>query len=953
MANKVSDFKIRVLANQPDVIAICETWFQDDPFNDKFYPDECLILPGYNKYRYDNTGALKGGIILYIKPKLDGGVCKEMSDAVLNIEECAWHWIKINTEDKLLFGCFYRKGSSVPRNNKLINEAITKAHNLSDLITVCGDFNYPTIPWGYCMETSDTPTAEEDFMDTLDDLVLVQHVKSFTRKRGTDNPSLLDLVITDDNQTISNLNIKEPFGKSDHSLVSWNSTFKVIDFYEDHQKAVPKPNYYKGNYCQMRKDLSMIDWDQEFNLCKDVHSMIKKFEDIIDQKVKEHVPLKKRNNRNNGSHVPWVDYRTSKAIKRKYHAWKRYTNTKSHEQYLQYIKERNKVSKKIRKAKREFEKNIAKECKVNPKAFFNYVNSHKRKSTNFIRIKKASEEYTTDDQDTAEELNGYFKSVFTVNKDSAELDFEKLYQDLTNKSKNQHSENPSTTKLSSIEITIDEVHALLSKVNSNKSAGDDNIHPRVLRECALELASPLHRIFQESVNSGCVPHSWKTATITPIFKSDDRSLPENYRPISITSQVGKLLEKILRMKMLDHLMDNGLLSKNQHGFCNKRSCMTNLMETLDYITEMNDIGIPVDEIFLDFSKAFDKVSHKHLLNKLYYMGIDGKALQWIFNFLVGRKQRVSVNGSHSSYTSVTSGVPQGSVLGPLLFVIFINDLPEHIRSHCKLFADDSKVYSKVGTDEDQVKLQLDLDACHNWAVRNDMQFHPKKCKVMHIGSNNCRDIYHLGNNIIDEAIEEKDLGITVTNNLSWGNHIVNIAKKANRVLGMIRHTFSYMDRDMFLMLYKTLVRPQMEYCQEIWSPYLKRDIAVLEKVQRRATKIVPDLQDLPYETRLKELKLYPLSERRARGDMITVFKMFNGLIDADVERLMPLKVGMGSTRSHNMQIQCNIPNNNARKYFFTQRIVFPWNTLSSDTVNSLTVNEFKGKYDRERLGMYL
>ena len=138
----------------------------------------------------------------------------------------------------------------------------------------------------------------------------------------------------------------------------------------------------------------------------------------------------------------------------------------------------------------------------------------------------------------------------------------------------------------------------------------------------------------------------------------------------------------------------------------------------------------------------------------------------------------------------------------------------------------------------------------------------------------------------------------------------------------------------------------------MWSPYLKTDIAVLEKIQRRATKIVPDLQDLPYESRLKELKLYPLSERRLRGDMITVYKMLNGLVDTNVESLLPLKTGMGSTRSHNLQINRPIASNNARKNFFTHRIIFPWNTLSNDTVNSKTVSEFKGKYDRERLGMY-
>ena len=220
----------------------------------------------------------------------------------------------------------------------------------------------------------------------------------------------------------------------------------------------------------------------------------------------------------------------------------------------------------------------------------------------------------------------------------------------------------------------------------------------------------------------------------------DFGLQNTYQNFSITSQVGKLLEKIMRSKMLAHLMENEMLSKHQHGFCYKRSCMTNLIETLDYITDLNDLGVPIDEVFLDFSKAFDKVSHKHLIYKLYHMGIEGNVLRWLSNFLMGRMQRVNVNGTKSSWTSVTSGVPQGSVIGPLLFVIFINDLPEHIRTHCKLFADDSKIFGKVETEEDQIKVQADLNACHDWAMKWDMYFHPKKCKVMHIGKNNRRDI---------------------------------------------------------------------------------------------------------------------------------------------------------------------------------------------------------------------
>ena len=230
-------------------------------------------------------------------------------------------------------------------------------------------------------------------------------------------------------------------------------------------------------------------------------------------------------------------------------------------------------------------------------------------------------------------------------------------------------------------------------------------------------------------------------------------------------------------------------------------------------------------------------------------------------------------------------------MGPLLFVAFINDFPASLKTNCKLFADDSKIYGKAQDDEDCQLIQDDLDTCMEWADRWKMSFHPDKCKAMHLGKSNRKYIYMLGNNMINATSEEKDLGVTITDDLSWSKHISNCVKKANRTLGMIKHTFSYMDKEMFLNLYKALIRPILEYCPQIWNPMLKRDIDKLEKVQRRSTKIVPELKDLPYDERLLKLGLYPLSERRRRGDMIATFKILNGFMECNHKKLLPLNMG--------------------------------------------------------------
>ena len=367
LKNKMSDFRVRISQHNPDIVAVCETWIQDDVFNHYFYPSECLEIKGYNLYRYDNVGTIRGGILLYIKPSFDGGICKDMLKTASNFEESAWHWVNIKNEnrktEKLLLGCIYRKGSSTPQNNTDLNHIIKEAANLSNLITICGDFNFPAIPWASPIFSED-PTVEDEFVNTLDEAVLNQHVRDFTRKRGTDNPSLLDLVITDNQQTINNLKILEPFGNSDHSLLSWKSTF-LATINTDHEPE-PKANFFKGDYQHMKRDLESTDWEGEFKDCNGINELVSKFNDILQDNIKKHVPMKKKNTRSSQNKVPWMNNKALKAVKRKYHAWKRYTDTRNHARYEEYVKERNRVNKKLRHAKREFEKNIAKECKTNP-----------------------------------------------------------------------------------------------------------------------------------------------------------------------------------------------------------------------------------------------------------------------------------------------------------------------------------------------------------------------------------------------------------------------------------------------------------------------------------------------------------------------------------------------------------------------------------------------------------
>ncbi len=315
--------------------------------------------------------------------------------------------------------------------------------------------------------------------------------------------------------------------------------------------------------------------------------------------------------------------------------------------------------------------------------------------------------------------------------------------------------------------------------------------------------------------------------------------------------------------MLNHLKRNKLLYKYQHTFIGKRSCTTQILEALDNWTTLLENNHTVDAVYLDFAKAFDSVPHQRLLAKCRALGIDEKVLSWITAFLSNRRQCVNINGTVSDWSEVISGVPQGSVIGPVLFVIFINDMPNNIRNFISLFADDAKLYGKTSSVEDRRSMQEDINTLQQWSDKWQLSFYADKCKTLYLGKNNVKQHYSMMSNssavTLEETTCEKDLGILVDNTLSFDQHICEAVKKANKKLAMIRRTFVYLDKKMLVQLYTSLVRPILEYGNVIWSPHLQSHIQQLEGVQHRATKMLASLANMPYTQRLTELNLPSLA----------------------------------------------------------------------------------------------
>lgn len=893
-----------------------------------------LNIDGYTIYSNSLDEDGHRGVLIYVDNKLTVHPVELSHD----FKEHIFITVTLCKGKQLLFGNIYRSPSSVTNNDDQLCEAVTSILGQKfEHVILVGDFNMPHVNWSSPRTEAKQPKT--DFQGKFLELVsfnsLSQHVIKPTRQRGQDVARTLDLILTRDNMQID-LEYLGPLGMSDHSVLFFSAPVGPVK----QHILEPRFIYSKGDYNKLR-EMASQEWKSFPTMDVDTISeqIWSNLKISIYRFIKECVPVSKPHS------VPVEKYglqpftsAIGNEIKRKHRLWTRYMETKEPRSRANYNKQRNRVKQLSRQVLVQEQEKVAKMCKNNPKKFWRYVSKSVKSTIGVGDLKLKLDDGTTkllqDDHSKAEALANFYSSMFTQ-----ELDEGPILE--------QRSVMSSMTEL---KITEMMVYKKLEALRVDKSPGDDKMHPRILYELRSELSGPLSRLFQVSLDTGELPQDWKSGVITALHKKGSRFDIGNYRPVSLTSVVSKVFESIIRDYVMEHLITNKLISNRQYGFCKGRSTLLQLLHVADRWTSLLEQGGQIDIIYTDLEKAFDKVPHRRLLNKLRAYGIDAKIISWIKAFLTGRKQRVRINGSYSEWKDVLSGVPQGSVLGPLLFIIYINDLPEICGqlANIYLFADDAKLCRYISDEYDQHQLQQALYSMQDWTDRWLLKLNIKKCKLISLGKKADQHNYCLKQGNLDVILESvshiNDLGIEVDEKLDFGLHIQNKVNKAFRILGVIRRSFRYLNKSAFILIYKSMVRSGLEYNVSVWAPHKESDIEELERVQRRATKMLSLCKNRSYEERLRYLALPTLKYRRYRADMIQVYNILNGIYDKELAPHLELS-SVRVTRGHNLKLETHRTKYNLRKYFFTNRAVNIWNSLSQNVVSAATIQTFKQRLD--------
>ena len=933
-----------IFTEKPDIIIMNETWLKKSILDNEILPDN------YKVFRVDRS--LKSHPWDPNRPKKfrknGGGVLlAHRTDLCLSSVK----FTKINVKAELLsvsfktasgrnfcISTFYRVGTLEADNFQEFEKhfvSLATAKKLHRHILI-GDFNFPNVSWPSGQTSCN---IEEKFINFLtSDLGHTQVIAEPTHKSG----NTLDLLFTNIPNVLQDTSVldKNEFCLSDHFAIRSNIDIEVK------YKKLPKRktyNYRKANWIDMNNSLRLVNWDRALGSL-DPHVAWPRFKSILSDICDRYIPKRTVKCQ---FEPPWYDTECDK-IRRKKEKWRKRAKSSNNESDRKKFQSFRKQFKQVMNEKMRLNVEDDSDPALISKSFWSHVKS-KTKSTRIPETVHYGTRFRSNISDQSELFNECFHDQFSEESDY-EIDI-----------------NYTNDQFLDLRFHSDDIYNILRQINSSKAAGPDGIHGKVLKNCARTLAYPLSLLFNMSFSTGCIPMDWKTALVVPVFKKGDKASVENYRPISLTSLVMKVFERCIKNVL--YKACEGLLDPRQHGFLNDRSCTTQMIPfTNDLALSINNKS-KMDVIYFDFAKAFDSVSHDLILYKLkQFYHIDGLMLKFIRSYLEGRQQQVVVGGSKSSMMTVKSGVPQGSILGPLLFVLFINDMFSCISqgTNIALYADDTKIWREILSSADNFILQNDIDKLFEWSSLNKMNFHKKKCKVLSVTlQRNVLDnlpfnsfFYELNGTIIDYVTSQTDLGVTVNTKLLWGSHCNELVTKARSRLGLLGRTCHFTtNKRQKRSFYLSLVRSMFEHCSVIWSPQRATDINKFVAIQKRAIKWINGEQFVSYSdgelfVKEQELDILPVKLKFIYNDLLMFYKVVNKMVPITMPSYISLcqpddvRYTRRNAPIHNRTdmttFQCNItPSCDTFKNSFFHRTMHYWNSLPVSVRQSERISVFK------------
>ena len=893
------------------ILCITETWVSSS--------DSEVIFPYFNRYAIYKSCRLKGwGGVAILVPKTFKSTLI-VSENNKNFEAVIVR-LFLNGE-KLDLVTIYRP----PRpTGDVLNEQMPKT-----LITFCekhfknnnttvftGDFNYGEINWKTL--TSSKMFGQDVFLDFTLSAGFSQLITFPTRHNRT-----LDLLFCNERDLIQNI---APIAKiSDHDTIYCTLNIQKIS-----EKKLTFLDFKKADFVSLNNELSNLDWDlllssPNINECWD------NFEEALFKLVHKFVPLRTIKITHKNQAPKNIQNSCAKTTK----LYKKFRKNPTNENKQKYLAS----SKESQRLKKQFifeqEKKVLNTSDIG--TFWKYVKNNLTYKSDIPGLINLKNELINDSSAKAELLNNYFASVFTADDNILQM---------------WNIEKPKNI-IEYVTSNALQIQNIIKNLKYKNSTGPDNLFSnKFFKLCKETISEPLAMLINKSLDAGIIPNKWKLAKVIALFKTAEVFKPSNYRPISLTSVPCKINETIVAEVIKNHMADS--VFTGQHGFTQAKSTVSQLFETCEIWINQIERKHSIDVIYVDFAKAFDSVSHSKLIDKLYCYGIRGKILAWIKSFLSNRTQFVEVDNCSSAEADVISGVPQGSVLGPLLFLIFINDLPNNISNkniQIKLFADDLKMFYNVDSLANSRELQSALDELCIWANNSQLKIQPKKCVSIHLGKNNSKFPYKFGNIELEQKSGVRDLGVWVNESLTFGEHISQITKSAYVVSNTILRSFQSRNHLFLMKMFNAFVRPKLEYASQIWNPYQIKNIDKIEQVQRRFTKRIPITKKMSYQNRLLFLNLKSLEERRLILDLVFLYKLERGFINVNFENYFKYKNTF--TRGHSKQLTGAFKKSNLARHAFSQRIINVWNSLPQVAVSAATVPAFKAELNNLDFKIFL